>query len=171
MDGTLAAIFALVSLTDMTLNDCPSGCLAPSDATARLAFQAAAVEFDEEIIGEEVLLGYDMGRRYGPFQPSFALAITDTDDAWLGAGVKWTSSGLWSGPVFVEASLMPGLHIQGAGPDIGGALHFRSALGVGYEFGNGTTVTVAYDHRSNADRLELNPGLETLSLRVAIPLD
>ena len=52
MDGTLAAIFVIASLTDMALTDCPTGCLAPDDATARLSFQAARVEFNENIVGD-----------------------------------------------------------------------------------------------------------------------
>lgn len=169
MDGTLAAIFVIASLTDMTLNDCATGCLAAQQAPSRLAFQLADLQFQNDSIGREAMLSYDLGRSYGPFQPMLALSLTDSGDTWIGAGAKWTTTDLWSGPVFVEASLMPGLHLRGDGPDIGGTLHFRSALGVGYVFDNGVTATISYDHRSNADRLDLNPGLETLSLRVAFP--
>ena len=34
---------------------------------------------------------------------------------------------------------------------------------------NGMTVLALYDHRSNADTLDVNPGLETIALRVAFP--
>ena len=68
MDGTLAAIFLIASLTDMALTDCPTGCLAQSDAISRLSFQAAKVEFQEDIIGDEIYVGYDFGTSYGPFQ-------------------------------------------------------------------------------------------------------
>ncbi|MDE0984034.1 MAG: acyloxyacyl hydrolase [Yoonia sp.] len=34
---------------------------------------------------------------------------------------------------------------------------------------NGITVLASYDHRSNADTLDVNPGLETIALRVAFP--
>ena len=44
------------------------------------------------------------------------------------------SQDIIAGPLFVEASLMPGYFSLGDGPDIGGSLQFRSALGVGYEF-------------------------------------
>lgn len=169
MDGTLAVIFLVASLTDMALNDCDTGCLAPADATARLSFQAAEVEFNEEIIGNEIYVGYDLGTTYGPFQPTIGASVTDLGDYWVGIGAKWTSRDVVSGPLFIEASLMPGYFHLGDGPDIGGSLQFRSALGVGYAFDNGMTVLAAYDHRSNADTQDLNPGLETLSLRFAIP--
>jgi len=171
MDGTLAAIFLITGLTDMALNDCPTGCMNQTSAQERLSFQAAAVEFQENIIGEEIYLGYDLGHKYGPFQPTIAASATDTGDIWLGAGFKWTSQDVFAGPVFVETSLIPGLYLAGDGPDIGGALQFRSALGVGYEFNNGATLTVSYDHRSNADTQAVNPGLETISIRYAIALE
>lgn len=171
MDGTLAAIFLILGLGDMAVNDCPTECLAQSQTTARWNFQAARVIFDEEQIGHEIYAAYDPGQLYGPFQLTFGGSATLDGDLWVGGGAKWTSRDIISGPFFIEASLMPGLYARGDGPDIGGALQFRSALGAGYEFGNGATLTVLYDHRSNADTQELNPGLETLGLRYAIALD
>ena len=58
----------------------------------------------------------------------------------MGAGAKWTSENISAGPFFVEASLMPGIYAQEDGPDLGGALQFRSAVGAGYEFDNGATL-------------------------------
>lgn len=168
MDGTLAVIFALTGLADMYMNDCPTGCLTAGETPARLSFQAADVEFQGEIIGSEVYLGYDLGRSYGPFQTTVGASLTDQGAAWVGAGFKWTSQGVFDSPLFVETSLMPGVFTAGDGPDIGGALQFRSAFGVGYEFDNGATLTVSYDHRSNADTSQLNPGLETLSIRYGV---
>ena len=170
MDGTLAAIFLIASLTDMGLTDCPTGCLTKQDAPTRLAFQLAKVEFQEDLIGNEALIGYDLGQRFGPFQPTFGAAITDQNDIWIGAGFRWDTQRNFGAPFFVSASLLPGLHFQGDGPDLGGQLHFRSSLGVGFQFEGGAEISLAYDHRSNADRLPLNPGLETISLRVAFPM-
>ncbi len=169
MDGTLAAIFLVASLTDMALTDCKTGCLAPADATTRLTFQAAQIEFSDVKVGNEVYVGYDFGTSYGPFQPTFGASVSDMGDVWVGAGAKWTTRRFSDGPLFVESSLMSGYFKQGDGPNIGGALQFRSALGVGYAFDNGMTLLAAYDHRSNADTQELNPGLETISLRLAVP--
>jgi hypothetical protein len=168
MDGTLAVIFLITSLTDMGLNDCRTdGCLTRENATARMSLQLADVEFQEEIISEEIYVGYDMDRRYGPFQPTFGASVTADGASWVGAGVKWTSTGMIDSPFYIETSLMPGYYAQGDGPDIGGSLHFRSAFGVGYAFDNGATISVHYDHRSNADTQDLNPGLETIAVRYA----
>lgn len=169
MDGTLAVIFVVASLTDMALNDCPTGCVDPDIATPRLSFQASAVQFQDKFIGQEAYISYDFGWRYGPFQPVLGASVTDTGDTWIGAGAKWTTANSYAfGPYFVEASLMPGYYASGDGPDIGGAMQFRSALGFGYIFDDSATLTVLYDHRSNADTRILNPGLETLGIRYAI---
>ncbi len=170
MDGTLAAIYVLAALLDMGLTDCrEAGCLAASDAQSRVWVQGAAVEFDREIIGEEVFVGLDLGTARGPFQPVIGLSANGDGDAWIGAGVKtqWRFGGGW----FAEGALMPGYHDRGDGPDLGGSLQFRSALGVGYEFGSGATLSVHYDHRSNGGIETVNPGLETIGLRYAMPLN
>ena len=169
MDGALAAIFAIASLTDMAFNDCPTGCLAPQDAPASLSFQLGDVQFQDKSIGTEIYIRRAFGFKRGPFQPTIGAAITDTGDLWIGAGSKWTSTDIASGPFFVTASLMPGAHFQGDGPDLGGVLQFRASLGAGYTFDNGGAVTVSYDHRSNADTQDINPGLEVLSISYAIP--
>ncbi|MCG3267724.1 acyloxyacyl hydrolase [Yoonia sp. I 8.24] len=171
MDGSLAIIFLITSLTDMGLNDCRTdGCLTQDTATARLSFQVADMEFQEEIISEEVYFGYDMDRRYGPFQPTFGASIGSNGATWVGAGFKWTSADAIDSPFFIETSLMPGYYHRGDGPDLGGNLHFRSAFGIGYEFDSGATLSLHYDHRSNADTQDLNPGLETIALRYAVVL-
>jgi hypothetical protein len=171
MDGTLALIFAIASLTDMAWNHCDDGCLNLQSSQSRLSIQGAALIFQQEEIGKEVFVGYDLGHTYGPYQLTIGASLTDTGDGWVGAGAKWRSDSISTGPIFVEASLMPGLYLHGDGPNIGGPLQFRSALSVGYEFENGSTLTMSYDHRSNADRLPFNPGLETLSLRYSFAFD
>ncbi len=170
MDGTLAVIFLVTSLTDMAFNDCPTGCLAENQQSENLSLQLAKVEFQNDFIGEEILVGYDFDRGFGPYQPTIAASITDQGDAWIGAGAKWSTIDQFGGPFFVETSLLPGIYLHGDGPDIGGALQFRSSFGVGIQLSNGTTVLTSYDHRSNADTRALNPGLETLALRVSIPI-
>lgn len=172
MDGTLAVIFLLTSLSDMAVNDCPNdGCLVKESAQARLSYQFADVQFNDDSIAEEFYMGYDSHRRSGPFQPTYGLSLTTDGSAWFGVGWKWTSQTVFDSPLFVETSLMPGFYAQREGPDLGGSLQFRSAFGVGYEFDNGSTLTIAYDHRSNADTQSLNPGLETLSIRYGVVWD
>lgn len=168
MDGSLALIFLATGLSDMYINDCPTKCLTWQPAQARLSYQLADVQFNEESIAEEFYMGYDSHQKRGPFQPTYGLSLTTDGSAWFGVGWKWNSQDIFDSPLFVETSLMPGLYAKREGPDLGGALQFRSAFGVGYEFDNGATLTVSYDHRSNADTQERNPGLETLSIRYGV---
>ena len=169
MDGTLAAIYVGLALLDMGLNDCGGGCLAPSETPARAWIQGGVVDFQEDRIGEEIYVGYDFGAARGPFQPTAGLSVTDAGATWAGIGVKtqWRIGGGW----FAEGSLMPGLYKAGDGPDLGGALQFRSALGLGYDFGRGGSLSVHYDHRSNADIESTNPGLETIAVRYSVTFD
>ena len=171
MDGRLAILWLLTSLGDMQVSECETGCLARNDAPERVAVQFADVQFNTASISDELFLSYDAPYRFGPFQPTAAISFTGFDGGWVGAGAKWTTQSLWDNPLFFETSFMPGYHWQGSGPDLGGNLHFRSALTVGYAFENGNTFSITYDHRSNGDRLPVNPGMETLALRYAIALD
>lgn len=167
MNGSLAVLFLIASLSDMALNDCPAKCLALEKTESRLSLQVANVEFQKTIVGTEIYVGYDFGMSSGPFQPTVGASVTHLGDVWLGGGAKWTTLSLSDGPLFVESSLMTGLYAQGDGPDIGGSLQFRSSLGVGYLFDNSMTILMSYDHRSNADTQDTNPGLETVAVRVA----
>jgi len=171
MDGTLAVLFIVAGLSDMAINYCPTGCLRQSSALSQFSIQAADLIFQENSIGDEIYIGYDTGQSYGPFATTIGASSTADGDLWIGMGGKWTSRDIISGPFFLELSLMPGLYAQGGGPDIGGALQFRSALGAGYEFDNGATLAVLFDHRSNADIQDRNPGLETLGIRYAFALN
>jgi len=171
MDGRLGVIYLILSLFDMQSTHCgqAGGCLGREEAPARLSFQAGDVQFQDASIGAEAYLGYDLGHTYGPFQPTIGLSVTDQSAAWIGLGVKSTFD--LGGGLFFEGSIMPGYYQRGDGPELGGTLHFRSALGLGYEFGNGATLALLYDHRSNGDTVSPNPGMETLSIRYAIALD
>ncbi len=171
MDGTFAVIFFIVGLTDTYLNSCATGCYALQDAPARAAVQISDVIFQSDSISEEIYVTYDLPRRYGVFQPVVGASATGDGSLWIGAGAKWTTQDVIDGPFFVEASFMPGVYAEGDGPDLGLPLEFRGALGVGYMFDNGATLTVLADHRSNGDLGDINPGLETVGLRFAMVLD
>lgn len=170
MDGTLAIVFAVIGLVDMVQQDCPTGCLARSPEAERIYVQGAGVQFQTDWLGSEVVVGYDFDRAYGPFQPTIAASVTEQGDVWVGGGAKWRVQAGQT-DFFYEGSFQPGIYVRGDGPDLGGKLHFRSALGVGYEFDNGGAVLVSFDHRSNGDLQRINPGLETLSVQYSIALD
>ena len=168
MDGALAVLFLVAGLTDMGINHCGTGCLAQSQADKRIALSYGNVQFNGNTIGEEVYLKYDLGRTYGPFQPAVGASVTSDGDAWIGLGATWTGQ-FANDHAYVQLSLMPGFHSQGSGPDLGHSIEFRSGIEVGYEAANGIRYGVSYDHRSNAELSNVNPGLETLQFRSSMP--
>ncbi|WP_321829184.1 acyloxyacyl hydrolase [Thalassovita sp.] len=170
MNGTFAILFAIVGLTDMKMNFCDTGCLARTPEQERFTIAVGKTEFQREFDGEEVYVRYDMDHKMGPFQNAIGLSVTDTGDAWLGFGQLWTKD-FARGRAYVQLHAMPGIYVQGDGPDLGFPIEFRSGVEVGYNFRNGVRIGLSYDHRSNADIKAVNPGLETVQLRVSIPLD
>ena len=170
MDGTLAALFLIVGLTDMGISHCGhGGCLARDSMQGRFDLSVGDVMYQENNISEEVYLRYSLPKRFGPFQPIAGASVTSDGDAWVGFGAAYTASFL-DDRAYVQLSLMPGLHAQGSGPDLGHPLEFRSGVELGYETPKGIRYGISYDHRSNAEISSVNPGMETLQFRVSFPL-
>ena len=85
------------------------------------------------------------------------------DDRWIGFGVS-AKYGL-TDSVFVEASFMPGYYSEGA-TDLGGNLHFRTTVGIGYAVSDAYAVSVAVSHWSNGSIEAWNPGTDMVMLRL-----
>ena len=66
---------------------------------------------------------------------------------------------------------MPGVYIRDGGPNLGFPLQFRGSLGAGVNIGDYGSLSVFFDHRSNANTTEVNPGLETLGIRLTYRLE
>lgn len=170
MNGTIAVLFLIAGLTDMALTDCKTdGCLARSDTAAQTSFGLGNVIYQQNVIGEEAYLRYDLDRNYGPFQPSVGLSVTNSGDAWVGLGAVYNVPTGVDG-FYTQLSLLPGLYAQGNGPDLGHVLEIRSGIEFGYQANNGLRVGLSFDHRSNGELSSTNPGLETLQLRVTMPI-
>ncbi|MHC9236055.1 acyloxyacyl hydrolase [Pseudooceanicola sp. 502str34] len=171
MDGTLAVLFLVAGLTDMGFNHCgDAGCFARSGEQARLGLSFGDVQYQENSIDNEFYVKYDFPVAYGPFQPIVGASMTMDGDAWVGIGAAWTKN-FFADRAYLRLSLMPGLYAQGDGPDLGHAIEFRSGVELGYEARNGVRYGVSYDHRSNADIEEWNPGMETIQFGVSFPLN
>lgn len=117
--------------------------------------------------GERVFAGA-FGSRFGGLGPMAGLMAT-TDGAVWGYGgafldlkvteriVLWPSVGL-------------GGYSQGDGRDLGGVFQFHvGALGA-YRFDNGHLLGVSFNHISNADIHDRNPGVDSLLLSYTVPL-
>ena len=101
-------------------------------------------------------------------QPIFGASLAANGSAWLGAGAGITWRSATSG-IFLRVSSMAGLHRLGNGPDLGGALQFRTGLEFGVRPQNGFEYGVGMDHRSNAGIKKPNPGLNTIYVFLTLP--
>ena len=73
--------------------------------------------------------------------------------------------------LYTELHAMTGLYFDNGGFDLGGPIEFRSGIELGYETRHGWRMALLYDHRSNAGIYEDNPGIETVQVKVSIPLN
>ena len=170
-DGTFAVLMLVAGLTDIGFNHCgtETGCLGRGPAQPRLAFSAGQVLERQANEAAEVYLRYDLGRTWGPFQPAAGLSVSDSGEVWAGFGPTWDYA-FGSSGFYTELHAMPGLNLDDTGFDLGGAVAFRSGMEIGYESDGGWRYALSYDHRSNAGLYEENPGIETVQLRLSIPL-
>ena len=106
MDGTMAAVVLALSLIDMGINDCPTGCLQKAGTEPRIALSTGAVMFQDETDGAEVYLRRDFGVTWGPFQPTVGVSVASGGAAWIGAGVLYTIEGKDGGAYF-QGTIMP----------------------------------------------------------------
>ncbi len=171
MDSRFAVFFFIMGGLDTYLNDCPTDCFRQSEAPERIHIQYGDTYFQEEVIGDEFYAIYDLPMRIGAVQPTVGASLTSDNDFWVGAGGKWSTERISDSPIFIELSLMPGIYFNGDGPDLGFPVQFRGALGAGINFGDTASLSVFFDHRSNANASELNPGIETLGIRLSYQLD
>lgn len=172
MASTLAPVLVFTGLFNyVTLTDCDGPCFAKQDAPAFVSASAGQVWHLTDKIGTETYLRYGLPVKYGRLQPVIGLSSTDTNDIWVGAGVQYMGDfdGQEGGAIW-GMSFMPGAYERGDGPDMGLTLEFRSSLEIGYEFDNGVRMMLSADHRSNADLGDYNPGMETVQLRVDVPI-
>jgi hypothetical protein len=172
MGGELTALWFLVSMLDMGLNHCGGdGCLHPSAREPYLSFSAGTVHFQGDHISEEIYLRGETPVAYGPFHIVYGAAATTEGDLWAGIGAShWTEWEMGGADAFLQLSLIPGIYMQGDGPDLGGPVSLRAGIELGIEARNGVRYAISLDHRSHGGLYDSNPGLETVQLRVSIPL-
>lgn len=172
LGGELAALWLVIGALDMGLNHCPNeGCLTENTQAVHSAFSGGGVIFQGDRISEELYFRRDTSLGYGPFQVLYGASLTTDGDFWAGIGaghrMEWD---MGRSDAFVQFSFMPGVYLQGGGPDLGGEVSFRSAVELGIEDRNGIRYAFSVDHRSNGGLHEGNPGIETVQFRVSIPL-
>ena len=98
----------------------------------------------------------------GPARVVWGASVTDRGAVWAGVGLvaAVTLGGGWA----ADASVMPGLRIEGSGADLGHPVQVRSALAVSRALGPGR-LALGVDHLSNAWLRSRNPGSDSVFLR------
>ena len=164
-DGTFAVLGLLLGLWQMGAEHCPAGdCLAARAVPGAASLSSGMVWFQGEAAGRETYLRATTGRARGPFLGVAGASATRHGDLWAGAGAA-VRFGDPLGLLHGELHLMPGLWRRGRGPDLGGAIEFRSGAELGVAAGP-VEIGLSYDHRSNGGLFPENPGLESFQLRV-----
>lgn len=171
MDGTLAVLFLLTGLIDMTVSHCNSGCMKAAWTGVRHTISAGQAIFNADVIGQEVYYRLDAPVSFGPFRPAVGFSVDTQGDMWIGAGAVNEFSAA-EGHAYAELSFMPGWWMRSeTGPTLGYPVEFRSGIEAGIYRENGDRVGVSLDHRSNGELGTPNPGLETVLVRYGRTLE
>ncbi|MEM6307279.1 MAG: acyloxyacyl hydrolase [Pseudomonadota bacterium] len=169
-DGTFAVLMFLAGFADMQINHCgtDAGCLGATEMTPRMSVAAGEWVPRTADVQNELYLRYDLAHGIGPFGNAVGLSVAEGGETWVGYGQTYTYD---TNGFFAELHAMPGLYFDNGGYDLGSVIEFRSGIELGYQSPSGWRYGVSYDHRSNtgiwSDR---NPGVETVMLRVSVPL-
>lgn len=162
MGGEFAILFWLMAIAPADMQ----GNVHRYDANNRLTVSLGAVEFQEQFIGGEIRAGYTFHQLWDRFNLTAELSITDEFATWAGVGLyQQFDFQIADQDFFAGFSFAPGIYVRGDGVDLGHPLEFRSGVEIGMRLDNDWQVSLSYDHRSNGDIAELNPGLETIQLR------
>ncbi len=121
----------------------------------------------DHIFGTEVHVAHIFDKSYNQFHPIIDFSVGNDGGAWFGAGFyvegeKPTKAG----NLFVGASFAPGFYINGSGIDMGYPILFRTGIEAGIKTESGYRISIAFDHRSNGKISRINPGMETLQIRI-----
>jgi len=166
MDGRLAVLFGLAAL----MGDSYEGegwTVERADMEGMLTTSYGRVQYQTLNWGEELRFTQSF-KKWKHFNPIIDFSVTDKGGAWLGFGLyQQYDIDIGGLPLFMGFTFAPGIYAQGEDVDLGFPLEFRSGVEMGVQFRHGWQVSLSYDHRSNADVVALNPGLETLQLRVS----
>lgn len=107
------------------------------------------------------------------------------DQVWIGPKIDFLASedgGIYFGinalsrififdSMFLSLSTGAGWHQEGDIFNLRNTLNFKQEIGIGYQFTNGTTLSLKASHLSNAGLNDQNPGSEAAMIKVSRPLN
>lgn len=164
-----SAVTPAEALVPLPKND--SAFRAAPAPVADLLWQGGVVGvFDEEAPDNFASLEARLHRAWHGLHPWTGLTLVDSGAWFAGAGVVYEFElsqhlrlTLGSGPFYYSQG-------HGDGPDLGLSLEFYSFAEVGWAGRHGTRLGARLGHLSNAGLGRQNPGTETLSLFMSVPL-
>ncbi|MDF1720310.1 MAG: acyloxyacyl hydrolase [Minwuia sp.] len=125
-----------------------------------------SVQLEEEALQVRVEYRHDKG--LGFLKPFGGFMVNDESAAHLYAGVliDWYVSDSF----VITPSFAPGLYMKGQSKDLGYLLQFRSQIEFAYRFDGGTRLGINLNHISNAGLGKQNPGSESISISLIMPV-
>ena len=119
--------------------------------------------------GAEVRLEYRSGRKFFGFKPFTSVALTNTSQGFIGAGILVDLH--FGRRLVATPSFAPNYYWGGNKKlDLGHELEFRSQLEIAYRLDNRSRIGLALSHYSNASLGDANPGTETATFYFSIPI-
>lgn len=112
---------------------------------------------------------YKFGKYFWHYiRPQASLIVPELRSVFVGVGLAFEIYS--TDRLIFSPSFTPGLYYRGKGKDLGFPIEFRSSLEVAYEFANNIRIGSQFYHISNASLSHKNPGVNALTVFLAIPL-
>ncbi|HEX6958835.1 MAG TPA: acyloxyacyl hydrolase [Ferrovibrio sp.] len=126
---------------------------------------------DGEHAGASAWAEYRHDKRFWIFKPMVGAMVASHGEMYGYAGVLVD---IYFGRRWVlTPSFAPGLYWKGNSgdaKDLGNTIEFKSQLELSYRFDDRSRLGIAFNHMSNANLGEHNPGVENLMLTYSLPL-
>ena len=122
----------------------------------------------------EFRLEYRSGLSLLPFYEQYVQVKPFVGGQLTTKGAEWGGAGILLdipiGSFVVSPSFGVGAYGRGHGKNLGSVVEFRSQFEAGYMFHDGSRITAAFDHISNAGITRHNPGTEELTINYQLPV-
>lgn len=106
--------------------------------------------------------------QYVQVKPWIGGELATRGSAWGGGGILLDIP--IAGGFVVSPSFGVGAYGRSHGKNLGSVVEFRSQFEAGYMFQDGTRITAAFSHTSNAGITRHNPGTEAVTINYALPI-
>ena len=157
------ALSLLTLITFMIPNLSFSGEIIDGEKTTELKVYSGTFDIiDKEGDDQTSLVGIEHKNQnlfrdtiFGKFKPITGGFITGDNAAYIYTGVEAQYK---IGILNISPSFSPGYYEKGDGKDLGSLLEFKSEIKFGLDLGKNSTLGYSYNHISNNDWGEINPG-------------